>query len=260
MPDFYSMKAVAPTVCAILGLPLPKSALEPPIAPIVAGLKQRKNAAVLALDALGILPWSLWKDEMPFLKALHEKHSITIKAIMPSITPVNFACMLTGAELETHGIQTRELDFKCETLYDVLRKAGAKSLGAGYAGYTGELLLARCADIPCVAEYGPPMNITDKIIAAFASAQPRFTIAQFGEPDTVFHKFGPSDPQVIPTLQECDKALEKLTNYLATQDTNIIILADHGQHDIPNPPENAKRGKHGTDTPEDRLVPCTWAE
>jgi len=254
------MKTVAPTVCEILGLKPPAAASEAPIAPVVSDLAGAKHVAVLAPDALGILAWRLWKDEMPFLKSLHEKRSILLEAIMPSITPVNFACMLTGAELDVHGMKTREMEFQCETVYDVVRRAGGQSAGVGHRGYSGELLLARYADIPGVTEPGACMPVTDKIIEVFERERPRFLIAQYGHTDTVFHKIGPSDPGVVPMLHECDQALEKVVEYLLAHGVAVILLADHGQHDVPEPAEGAKRGTHGTDSPEDCLVPCTWVE
>lgn len=262
----YSMKAVAPTVCAALGLKPPRPATEAPIAPMLDDLRGAKRLAVLAPDALGIVAWSMWKDEMPFLKSLHEKNSILLRSIMPSVTPVNFACMLTGAELAVHGIDKpyqRDdgwIDFQCETLYDVVRDAGGQSAGAGQQGYTGELLLARCADLAWVAERGPAATVRDLIESKYDDALPMFLIAQFGNVDSTFHRLGPSDPEVVPMLEELDRTLQGLTEFLTRAGTDIIFLADHGQHDILDPAQSGKRGAHNTDTPEDRQVPCTWVK
>ena len=256
--NVYSMKAVAPTVCAVLNIQPPPPATEAPIGPAVDELRGVEGLAVLAPDALGIVAWSLWKDEMPFLKSLHEKNSILLRSIMPSVTPVNFACMLTGAELEVHGMRTREMDFQCETVYDAVRAAGGASAGLGHKGYSGELLLARYADYPGVAERGESMLVTDQIVEVFDRHRPTFMIAQYGATDTACHAHGPSSPEVAPVFRECDQALEKAVNYLLARNIGVVVLADHGQHDLPDAPEGAKRGKHGTDSDEDCLVPCTW--
>ncbi len=260
----YSMKAVAPTAAAILGLDKPVSADESPIAEVINDLSEIKHLAILAPDALGILPWRLWKHKMPFLASLHEKKSILLESVMPSITPVNFACMLTGAELDVHGMNKpykREgewVKFKCETLFDVVRSAGGKSAGAGQSGYTGELLLARCADFSWVAEPGPASTVSDMIISRFNVFKPELLIAQFGNVDSAFHELGPSNPKVVPILEELDFSLEKLVEHLVCSGAGVILLADHGQHDASKPLEGGNRGMHGTDLPEDRLVPCTW--
>lgn len=257
-PPIYSMKCVAPTVSAILGLRRPAAALAPAIGEIAADLSGVRRVAVLAPDALGILPWKLWRDEMPFLKSLHERRSILLESIMPSITPVNFACMLTGAELDTHGMKTREMEFLCETVYDVVRSGGGKSAGVGHKGYTGELMLARCADIPCIAEPGTAGTVTGEIVAVVERHAPDFLIAQYGNIDTVFHRVGPSDPSVVPMMRELDDALEKAVGCLTKAGAGVILLADHGQHDAPDAKPGENLGRHGSDCPEDRLVPCTW--
>lgn len=255
------MKSIAPTAAAILGLEKPAPATEAPVAPILSDLAGSRHLAILAPDALGILPWTLWKNRMPFLSFLHDKHSVLLEAAMPSKTPVNFACMLTGAELAAHGMNTRDMDFKCETLFDVIRRAGGKSAGAGEKRKTADLLLGRYADFAWITEcHSSADAISDLILQGFRRESPMFLIAQYALVDTVFHKYGPSDPAVVPMLEDLDRSLEKLVPGLADSGADIILLADHGQHDVPEPPGGGNRGTHGTDTPEDRLVPCTWVK
>lgn len=261
----FSMKSVAPTVAAVLGLPAPAAATEPPIAAIAAELAGSRRLAVLAPDALGILPWRLWKGRMPFLSSLHERRSILLEAVMPSSTCFNFACMLTGADSEAvHGINKpyrrgdKWVDFQCETLYDLVRRAGGKSAGAGQEGYTGEMLLARCADLGWVAAKGPAATVADLLMEQYGREKPMFLIAQFGNVDSALHALGPSNPEIVPMLEELDRTLARLVPFLAAAGAAVILLADHGQHDIADPPPGGKRGGHGKDLPEDRLVPCTW--
>ena len=135
--NHYSMMDVAPTVSAVLGLPAPAGAKGAPIPQVAADLAGRGRVAVLAPDALGEYAWSLWGEEMPFLRSLHARRSILLRSVLPSITPVNFAAMVTGTDLEGHGIRSREMNFACETLFDVVRRAGGTSAGIGLDNYTG---------------------------------------------------------------------------------------------------------------------------
>jgi predicted AlkP superfamily pyrophosphatase or phosphodiesterase len=80
-------------------------------------------------------------------------------------------------------------------------------------------------------------------------------IAQLGRVDDTFHKYGPSSPKVVPMLRETDARLKRLVADLKPLGYAVIILADHGQHDNAGP---GLKGTHGTDVPEDCLVPCTW--
>ena len=251
----YSMTDVAPTVAAILRLPTPSQATGSVIQEIARDLSGRSKLAVLAPDAFGELAWGLWQDEMPFLKSLHGKRTIVLRSVMPSVTPVNFATMITGTDLAGHGVRSKGDDFACETLFDVVRRAGGKSAGVGLGGYTGSDLLARCADVNGNAGDGSDDDVAAKVVEIANEHEPEFLIAQLGRVDDVFHKYGPSSPSVVPMLKETDARLARLVAHLAPLGYGIIILADHGQHDVP---DGEKRGSHGTDTPEDRLVPCTW--
>lgn len=253
----YSMVDVAPTVAAILGLPAPAQAKGRPIAEVVAGLAGARRVAILAPDAFGLYAWTLWQQEMPFLRALHAQNSITLRSVLPSITPVNFAAMVTGTDLAGHGVDNREASFACETLFDVLRRAGGKSAGIGIGNYTGCRLLGRHADICGDAGDGTDDDIARLIVEIAGRDAPEFLIAQLGRVDDVFHKYGPSSPAVVPMLRETDARLGGLFAELTKLGYGVIQVADHGQHDL-SEPVGGKLGTHGSDSDQDCLVPCTW--
>jgi predicted AlkP superfamily pyrophosphatase or phosphodiesterase len=202
--------------------------------------------------------WNLWKAEMPYLRSLHAQRSVVLRSVMPSITPVNFAAMVTGTDRAGHGVGQRTDPFACETLFDVVRRAGGKSAGIGINDYTGTALLGRYADICGNAGQGTDDTVTEKIIEIAGRDAPMFLIAQLGRVDDAFHKYGPSAPEIAPMLRDTDARLRRLVEQLTPLGYGVIILADHGQHDVPNPPPGAKRGTHGTDCDEDCRVPCTW--
>ena len=254
----YSMIDIASTVSAILQMPAPGQSEGAPIHDIVADLSDLSKAAVLATDAFGIFAWNLWRTEMPYLDSLHAGNSITVRSVMPSITPVNFATMVTGTDLAGHGVHTLKDDFGCETLFDVVRKGKGKSAGVGIDGYTGCELLGRFADICGNAGDGSDDDVAEKIIEIAVNEKPDFLIAQLGRVDDVFHEYGPSSASVLPMLKETDARLKKLAGHLKPLGYGIIILSDHGQHDVEAPSGSGHKGSHGTDMPEDCLVPCTW--
>ena len=257
-PAEFSMTDVAPTVSTILGLPTPAQATGSVISSVVDDLADRERVALLAPDALGDFAWQQWQDSMPYLKSLHAERSIILRSIMPSVTPVNFACMVTGADLSVHGVRAKEQTFQCETLFDVIRSAGGKSAGVGLTGYTGDQLLGRHADFWGNAGEGSDDDVASKVIEVVDRDAPQFVIAQLGRVDDAFHKYGPSSPSVVPTLSGTDARLERLVTHLKPMGYGVIILSDHGQHDLPEATQGGKRGGHGTDSPEDCRVPCTW--
>ena len=253
-----SMTDVAPTVSAVLGLPAPAGATGSAIPQAVEDLSGARKVALLAPDALGEFAWRMWRDQMPFLNGLHARRSITLRAVMPSVTPVNFATMVTGTDLDGHGVRSFNHDFACETLFDLVRTAGGRSAGVGLAGYTGSKLLGRFADICGNAGDGSDDAVADKVAEIADQDGPEFLIAQLGRVDDTFHRYGPSSPSVVPMLKETDARLERLVEHLVPLGYGILILSDHGQHDLDAREPTDKRGGHGQDRPEDRLVPCTW--
>jgi predicted AlkP superfamily pyrophosphatase or phosphodiesterase len=254
----YSMIHIAPTVSAILRIPAPAQAKASPIPEICASFADVNKVAILAPDAFGLFAWNLWKAEMPYLSSLHARHSLVLRSVMPSITPVNFATMITGTDQGGHGIHTFNDNFACETLFDVVRRSNGKSAGIGLDDCTGCKLLGRCADICGNAGLESDDGVADKIVEIADKDQPKFLIAQLGKVDYLFHKFGPSSPQVVPMLKATDARLKRLVDHLKPLGYGVIILADHGQHDASDPAPGEYKGIHGTDAPEDCLVPCTW--
>lgn len=254
----YSMIHVAPTLSAILQVPAPAQARGAPIPEVIADLAGISRVAVLVPDALGLYAWRLWRHEMPYLSSLHERNSVTLRSVMPSITPVNFATMVTGTDVDGHGVRAREDDFACETLLDVVRQAGGQSAGVGLSGYTGSELLGRHADLWGNAGDGSDDAVADKVIAIADAHRPTFLIAQLGRVDDVFHRYGPSSRRVVPMLKGTDVRLRLLVEHLKPLGYGTLILADHGQHEVSDPSAGELKGSHGTDRPEDRLVPCTW--
>ena len=254
----YSMMDIAPTVSAVLRLPVPGQAKGAPIPEIVDALSGVERVALLAPDALGWFAFDMWKSEMPHLRSLHARNSIALRSVMPSITPVNFATMITGTDLAGHDVHTFRDDFACETLFDVVRKGNGRSAGVGLHGYTGSELLGRFADICGNAGDGSDDDVAEKIIEIVDADGPEFLIAQLGKVDDAFHEHGPSSLAVVPMLKATDARLKRLTGHLRPLGYGIVILSDHGQHDVTDPATEELKGTHGTNAPEDCLVPCTW--
>ena len=101
--------------------------------------------------------------------------------------------------------------------------------------------------------------IVDKVIEiADAVGTPTFLIAQLGRVDDVFHKYGPSSPEVVPMLRATDARLKRAIEHLTPLGYGVIMLADHGQHDIVDDPTTTLKGGHGSDSDIDCQVPCTW--
>lgn len=251
--DIYSMTDIAPTIAAILNVRTPAGALGRPIERIHRALNGSERLALLAPDALGMHPWTLWRDEMPYLSSLIDANHVVVRAVMPTITPVNFATMLTGGDQSVHAIATKADDLACESIFDTLAEAGRRGASVGQEDCTMTSLVGRYAH---TAERLPRFEddlVADRVIRIARTQQPDFVITQLVTTDDVFHKYMPSSPEVIPYLHQTDDRLKRLVDALVPLGYGIMILADHGQHDT-----EKGRGSHGTEADEDSLVPCTW--
>ena len=59
-------------------------------------------------------------------------------------------------------------------------------------------------------------------------------------------------------LRDTDQNLKQLVEVLGSLGLCVIILADHGQHDIVDDPTTHLKGGHGSDSDTDCQVPLTW--
>ena len=256
MPDLlHSMTAVAPTAARALGLRDPAQATSRPIQAVLADLEGSARLAIVAPDALGQASLEHFASEMPFLSSMHAGRHLVLRSVMPSMTPVNFATMVTGCELEIHGVSAKERPVECETLFDVLAEAGMRGAGCGRPGYTGSDLLARIAQIDGTAALSDDAAIEEAVLRIARDERPEFLIAQLGATDDHFHRFGPYSERMIPKLRETDCRLERMTAALTERGYALMVLSDHGQHESG---DAAKMGTHGSDCDEDCLVPLTW--
>ena len=248
----YPLTNVAPTIAAILDIPAPARSTGEPLEEVVGDLGGCERVAVLAPDALGMHPWGLWKEKLPYLTSLMNRRHVVLRAVMPTITPVNFATMVTGGDQSVHGIHTKSDDFQCETIFEGLEANGMRGAAIGQDGCSMADLIGRWAQISMIASRYDDDMIVEMLLEAAADKTPEFIITQLVTTDDIFHEFMPSSPEVVPYLIETDARLNRLAEPLIELGYGIIILADHGQHD------GDGRGTHGTDADEDALVPCTW--
>ncbi len=158
---------------------------------------------------------------------------------------------------QAHSAESRTDDFACETLFDVLRKVGKTSAGMGRRDYTGNRLLGRFADYSTGGEAVSDAEVEAVMKNVVSAHLPDFLICQYGETDDVFHSTGPFSAEAGEAVAAADAWLARWVSRLTAKDYGILVLADHGQHEKDRP-DGTKRGSHGQDRDEDRLVPFCW--
>lgn len=253
----YPMQSLAPTVAKILGVPAPKQAEAPPIDAVTKDLRGSKKVAVLGVDALGMAIWNKMREKTPYLNSLVlQRNHAQLRSVLPSVTCVNFGCMITGASQKTTGITTRDSKLACEDLCSVLRSRGMKSGGFGRKDYTGDRLLGRYADF-AVPDQTTDLDVLAALMKVVAEQKPQFVIVQYGKTDDVFHRQGPFSKEAGEACAEADAWLGKLVPWLRARGYAILITADHGQHEVARK-NGTIGGSHGSPSDLDCLVPLVW--
>lgn len=258
MPN--DMRNLAPTVAALLGVRPPAGAEVGPISEIVAHLGPVQRLAMVVVDAFGLATWDYTRDLCPTVNALAAERWLTIHSVLPAITPVNFATMVTGASPRSHSIRARTERLELETLFHVLQQEGRPTAAVGRALSTVGILLTPFADSRGVAESNQDGEVLDLGLRILREDEPDYLLLQFLAVDSASHRYGPFSPENAQAAAETDTHLRVLMEQLAAQDYSLLLLADHGQHTAPLDKRRAGHiGIHDGSMEEDVEVPLIWA-
>ena len=182
---------------------------------------------------------------------LHAEQSLPLAAVMPSVTPVCFGTMYTGAQPEVHGIQAYEKPvIRIDTLFDAALRAGKKvALITSNKCSLSRIYLEREIDY---YHFEPGTYEHVNACAARLIAQDRYDLIVIynGNFDTIMHKFGPESPEALAELRCNSRTYGMLCEMVKQADTkhNTLIgfAMDHGCHEI-----DGNCGSHGLDIDED---------
>lgn len=254
----YDMRCVAPTVCGVLGLRPPGQAETGSLEEVVGTMGNQRRFAVVVIDAFGASTWSATRAETPTFNALARRHLLHLKSVMPTITPVNFATMLTGANPESHGIRARTEELKLETVFDVMREEGRSSATAARALSSLGILISPFAERPGIAE-----SNLDEEVCSIAIDRLRKGVdllwVQLLDVDDAGHMYGPLSHQGVEAAGRDDGYLRRIAAEACRGGYGLIVLADHGQHTITRD-DGTQGGWHGTEAEEDVRVPFVWCK
>ncbi|MBD3182663.1 PglZ domain-containing protein [Candidatus Poribacteria bacterium] len=248
----YSMTSVAPTVSNILGIRKPAQSQEEIIEEITGDMTDESKIALVVVDAFGVSTWKRFRDFTPNFNLIVHQHLLHIRSVLPAKTPVNFATMVTGAPSDVHAIRDRTQPLEVETLFHVLSEPGMKSAAVGRESSTVGVLLSKFADYKCIASTNTDEELLSMGIEMVKEENPEFMIMQLLDIDETGHKFGLKGPQIEKAVADVDRHLGELMPVLAEMGYGLIILADHGAHQVD------KMATHDGSVDDDLIVPCGW--
>ncbi len=261
MADYHqwdSIQSVTPTLCEILNIAPPAITTAPAHQPILAAAKQVfkarpvKKCLVFAPDALGLHLhqthanlFDRVRGEAPF--------EICVQSVMPSVTPVCFASMFTGAEPAAHGITKYEKPvLSCETIFDALLKANKRVAIVAVADCSIDRIFRNRA-LDYYSE-NHDRDVIARTITLLQQDQHDFILAYVQEYDDLLHETSPFAEQAIEGLvhhvTDFVTVNQAAKQFWSGYDHVIAFTPDHGAHFD----EQIGQGNHGEDIPADMQV------
>ena len=177
---------------------------------------------------------------------------LPLSTVMPSVTPVCFGTMYTGAQSAIHGIQGYDKPvIRNDTLFDALLRAGKKVALVSTAGDSmSKIFLEREMDYYI---YDTVEEVNAKTCALIQQDQHDFIAVYNANYDTYMHKYGPESREALGELRCNVRAFgmfeELIAAHWGKHHTLLGFAMDHGCHEI-----DGNCGSHGLDMDEDMNI------
>ena len=194
-----------------------------------------------------------WVDEKYpwFLKEVTERAQLKLplSCVMPSVTPVCFGTMYTGAQPEIHGIRSYTKPvITIDTIFDALIRAGKRAAIVCTDGDSmSKIYLEREMDY---FFYDTEEEVNAKAAELIIEDTYDFIAVYNGNFDSTMHKFGPESPEALSELRANSRTYGMFDALIKDkwQKHNVLIgfAMDHGCHEI-----DGDCGSHGLDMDED---------
>lgn len=181
----------------------------------------------------------------------HTDVEILLRTVMPSVTPVCFGTMYTGAQPAVHGIQKYEKPvIAIDTLFDALLRAGKHAAIVTYGKCSlSRIYLEREMDYYHF-ENGSIEDVNACAAELILRDKHDLIVIYNGNYDGVMHKCGPESPEALAELRQNDHTFGMLSALIErnwkSHNTLVGFAMDHGCHEIDD-----GCGSHGLDMEED---------
>lgn len=211
-----------------------------------------KADRVIMFNPDAIAEWVYRKYPELFIDVkAHSDIEIPLCSVMPSVTPVCFGTMYTGAEPKVHGIMKYEKPvIKIDTIFDALIRAGKKVAVITYEKCSiSRIFLERDMDY-FHYEDGDIAQVNAKAYELILKDEHDFIVIYNGNYDSVMHKNGPESLKSLSEIRANGHAFSVLSELVKEKWKNHNVLMgfamDHGCHEI-----DGGCGSHGLDMEED---------
>ena len=248
-----SLDTITCSLCDIMGIKPPKYAdntcdIMTDYAKRVLGDKKADRIFMYNPDA--IAQWIYEKYPNLFLETVRRTDiEVPLLSPMPTVTPVCFATMYSGAQPSEHGILKYEKPvLTVETIFDALIKAGKKPAIVGFPTCSvTKIFQEREMDYYA---YNTIEEIHAKVVELIIEDKHDFIAIHAYNYDSLMHKYGPESPEALGALKVnvefyamFDRLIQK---YWRQHNVFMGFAMDHGCHEI-----ETGGGSHGLEMDED---------
>ena len=253
MNERRSLDTICAALCYAMGIEAPACAApgSPELCAYVdEKLNGQKADRILMFNPDAIAQWV--EEKYPQLMKevpAHTEIALPLTSVMPSVTPVCFGTMYTGAQPEVHGIRKYEKPvIKIDTIFDALIRSGKRcAIIANVNCSMAKIYLEREMDYYICTTVD---EINAKAAELILADEHDFIAVYNTNFDSLMHKFGPESVEALSELRANSHAFAELSELVANHwqkhNTLVGFAMDHGCHEI-----DGGCGAHGLDMDED---------
>jgi hypothetical protein len=228
--------------------------LTPAPAPATAGCPcPISHVVIISVD--GLRPDALEEADTPTLDALRAQgaYQPAAQTVLPSVTLVSHASMVSGMSPEKHGIFWNSNDpelgkVQGPTLFSVVHEAGLSTAMVVGKPKLEHLVLPGSVDNYIYAGF-TDRQVVNEAVAVIQNEMPALLFIHLPDVDSAGHALGWMSLGQLLAVSLTDRLIGEVVSALETEgyleQTLLIITADHGGSGV----------KHGSDSPEDMTVP-----
>lgn len=253
MHNQNSLDTLAAALAYAMGIDAPKEAAEPNpalVEYIDATLGRGGADRVFMYNPDAIAEW-IYRKYPRLTREVTRRCDLELPmaTVMPSVTPVCFGTMYTGAQPAVHGITKYEKPvIKIDTLFDAIIRAGKKpAIVADSECSMGKIFLERDMDYYI---FDTVEEVNAKAAELVLADKHDFIAVYNGNYDGTMHKTGTESIEALSELHTNSRAFgtfaEMIKAHWQSHNTLLGFAMDHGCHDI-----DSGCGSHGLDMDED---------
>lgn len=248
-----SLDSLCGALCYAMGIPAPEKAALPNkdlCEYIDKSLCGEKADRIFMYNPDAVAQWISEKYSW-YLSEVKERDcfELPLSCVMPSVTPVCFGTMYTGAQPQVHGIMSYTKPvIKTDSIFDTLIRNGKKAAIVCTDGDSmSRIFLEREMDY---FFYDTIEEVNAKAALLIAEDNYDFIAVYNGNYDSTMHKFAPESIEALSELRANSRAFgmfyELIRDKWKTHNTLIGFSTDHGCHEI-----DGGCGSHGLSMDED---------